>query len=59
MKEKDLVFFADPQEIKAESHHTFGTLPFSQHTSQGFAKVKEPNLADTQMFYLYRKNSKI
>jgi len=44
MKEKRFSFFADPQERKAESHHTFGTLPFARHTSQRFAKVKEPNL---------------
>ena len=44
MKEKRFSFFADPQERKAESLPTFGTLPFAQHTSQRFAKVKEPNL---------------
>ena len=44
MKDKRFSFFADPQERKAESHHTFGTLPFARHTSQRFAKVKEPNL---------------
>lgn len=38
-------FFADPQKRKAESHRTFGTLPFALLTSQRFAKVKEPNLA--------------
>jgi len=43
MKEKRFSFFADPQERKAESQHTFGTLPFARHTSQRFAKVKEPN----------------
>ena len=48
MKEKRFSFFADPQERKEESRHTFGTLPFARHTSQRFAKVKEPNLADTQ-----------
>ena len=47
MKEKRFSFFADPQERKAESRPTFGTLPFARHTSQRFAKVKEPNLADT------------
>jgi hypothetical protein len=52
MKEKDLVFFAVPQERKAESRPTFGTLPFARHTSQRFAKVKEPNLADTQLNYI-------
>jgi len=49
IKEKRFSFFADPQERKAESRHTFGTLPFARHTSQRFAKVKEPNLADTQI----------
>ena len=44
MKEKRFSFFADPQEKKAESQPTFGTLPFARHTSQSFAKVKEPNL---------------
>jgi hypothetical protein len=48
MKEKRFSFFTDPQERKAESRLTFGTLPFARHTSQRFAKVKEPNLADTQ-----------
>jgi hypothetical protein len=43
MKEKRFSFFADPQERKAESQPTFGTLPFARHTSQRFAKVKEPN----------------
>jgi len=42
-KDKRFSFFADPQERKADSQHTFGTLPFAQHTSQRFAKVKEPN----------------
>ena len=46
MKEKRYSFFADLQERKAESRYTFGTLPFARHTSQRFAKVKEPNLAD-------------
>jgi hypothetical protein len=49
-KDKRFSFFADPQERKAESRHTFGTLPFARHTSQRFAKVKEPNLADPQLF---------
>lgn len=48
MKEKRFSFFADPQERKVESLHTFGTLPFARHTSQRFAKVKEPNLTNTQ-----------
>jgi hypothetical protein len=46
MKEKRFSFFADSQERKAESRHTFGTLPFARHTSQRCAKVKEPNLAN-------------
>ncbi|MDA3904637.1 MAG: hypothetical protein PF484_01035 [Bacteroidales bacterium] len=45
MKDKRFSFFADPQKKENESHHTFGTLPFARHTSQRFAKVKEPNLA--------------
>jgi len=49
-KYKRFSFFADPQERKAESRHTFGTLPFARQTSQRFAKVKEPNLADPQLF---------
>ena len=52
LKEKRFSFFADPQERKAESRPTFGTLPFARHTSQRFAKVKEPNLADTQLNYI-------
>ena len=48
MKEKRFSFFADPQERKAESRHTFGTLPFARPTSQRFAKGKEPNLAVAQ-----------
>ncbi len=48
IKDKRFSFFADPQERKAESLPTFGTLPFARPTSQRFAKVKEPNLADTQ-----------
>jgi hypothetical protein len=45
IKEKRFSFFADPQERKAESQHTFGTLPFARYTSQCFAKVKEPNFS--------------
>lgn len=48
MKEKRFSFFADPQKRKVESLPTFGTLPFARHTSQRFAKVKEPNLANPQ-----------
>ncbi|MBK7633141.1 MAG: hypothetical protein IPJ13_01815 [Saprospiraceae bacterium] len=49
MKEKRFSFFADPQERKAESRPIIsGTLPLPD-TSQRFAKVKEPNLADTQI----------
>jgi hypothetical protein len=43
-EDKRFSFFADPHKRKAESRHTFGTLPFARHTSQRFAKVKEPNL---------------
>jgi hypothetical protein len=46
MKEKRFSFFADPQERKAESRPTFGTLPFARHTSQRFAKVKEPSFCN-------------
>ena len=53
MKEKRFSFFAAPQERKAESQPTFGTLPFARHTSQSFAKVKEPNLADTQLHIIF------
>ncbi|MBM3918616.1 MAG: hypothetical protein FJ344_03810 [Sphingomonadales bacterium] len=49
MKEKRFSFFADPQERKAESRPTFGTLPFARHTSQRFAKVKEPNFPTAQI----------
>jgi len=49
-KTKDLVFL--PTRRRKKSHRTFGTtcpdlagLPFSRHTSQRFAKAKEPNLA--------------
>jgi hypothetical protein len=52
MKEKRFSFFADPQERKAENRPTFGTLLFARHMSQRFAKVKEPNLADTQLNYI-------
>jgi len=44
MEEKRFSFFADPQDRITGSRHTFGTLPFAQHTSQRFTKVKEPNL---------------
>jgi hypothetical protein len=50
-KDKRFSFFADPQERKAESQPTFGTLPFARHTSQRFAKVKEPNLAFAQILF--------
>ncbi|HPS72092.1 MAG TPA: hypothetical protein PLM70_07550 [Bacteroidales bacterium] len=46
MKEKRFSFFPDSHKRKAESRPTFGTLPFARHTSQRFAKVKEPNFAD-------------
>jgi hypothetical protein len=57
MKEKRFSFFANPQERKAESRPTFGTLPFARHTSHRFAKVKEPNLAHTQMNAIKQNNS--
>jgi len=49
MKEKRFSFFADPQERKAKSRHTFGTLPFARNTNQRFAKVKEPNIASVKI----------
>jgi len=43
MKEKRFIFFADPQERKAESQPTFGTLPFAPtHEANPSAKSKEP-----------------
>ncbi|MCK9423540.1 MAG: hypothetical protein M0Q38_13185 [Bacteroidales bacterium] len=42
-KVKRFSFFADQQIRETKSHRTFGTLPFAHHTSQRFAKVKEPN----------------
>ncbi len=51
MKEKRFIFFADPQERKVESQLTFGTLPFALHTSQRFAKAKEPNLATLEFCF--------
>lgn len=52
MKEKRFSFFADPQERKAESRPTFGTLPFARHTSQHFAKVKEPNFSHEKLLII-------
>ena len=57
MKGKRFSFFADPQERNAKSRFTFGTLPFAQNTSQRFAKVKEPNLSDTQINTTKQNNS--
>jgi len=51
MKEKRFSIFADPHKKEKGSHHTFGTLPFARHTSQRFAKVKEPNLAFAQILF--------
>jgi len=39
-----VLFFADTQFLFFKSRPTFGTLPFARHTSQRFAKVKEPKL---------------
>jgi len=50
-KDKRFSFFADPQKKKAESRHTFGTLPFARHMSQRFAKVKEPNLPTHKILF--------
>ncbi len=55
-KDKRFSFFADPRKKEKESHHTFGTLPFARHTSQRFAKVKEPNLSDPQFILYVIKN---
>ena len=38
-----VLFFADQHFLFFKSRHTNGTLPFARHTSQRFAKVKEPN----------------
>jgi len=40
-----VLFFADPHFL-FKNRPTIGTLPFALHTSQRFAKVKEPILAD-------------
>jgi len=56
MTEKRFSFFADPQERKAESRPTFGTLPFARHTSQRFAKVKEPNLSFAPKTFIEQNN---
>ncbi len=56
LKEKRFSFFADPQEKKAESPPTFGTLPFARHTSQRFAKVKEPNLSYAPNTFIEQNN---
>lgn len=44
-----VLFFVDPHFLFFKSRPTFGTLPFARHTSQRFAKVKEPNLSDTHV----------
>jgi hypothetical protein len=44
-----VLFFADPHFLFFRNRPTFGTLPFARHTSQRFAKVKEPNFSDTQV----------
>ena len=59
MTEKRFSFFADPQERKAESRPTFGTLPFAQHTSQRFAKVKEPFFPSHEKSKFINTNFKI
>lgn len=55
MTEKRFSFFAHPQERKAESLPTFGTLTFARHTSQRFAKVKEPNLVNAHKTVTFAK----
>ena len=44
----DKVFLFADTHFLFKSRPTIGTLPFARHTSQRFAKVKEPILADTQ-----------
>jgi hypothetical protein len=44
-----IVFFADLKKREMENRHRFGTLPYALYTSQLFAKVKEPTLADSQL----------
>ena len=56
MTGKRFSFFADPQERKAETRPTFGTLPFARHMSQRFAKVKEPNLSYAPMTFIEHNN---
>jgi len=56
MTEKRFSFFADPHERKAESQRTIGTLPFARHTSQRFAKVKEPNLSYALKTFIEQNN---
>jgi len=53
IKEKRFSFFAVPQERKAESQPTFGTLPIARHTSQRFAKIKEPNFTNTRKILIF------
>jgi hypothetical protein len=43
-KDKRFSFLPTRKKRETESRPTFGTLPFARHTSQRFAKVKEPNL---------------
>ncbi|GEM_PF-2265797 len=56
MTGKRFSFFADPQERKAETRPTFGTLPFARHTCQRFAKVKEPNLSYSPITFIEQNN---
>jgi len=51
MKEKRFSFFADTQKENKQSQPTFGTLAFARHTSQRFAKAKEPNFPDAPSIY--------
>jgi len=50
MKEKRFSFLPTRKKIETKSRHTFGTLPFARHTSQRFAKVKEPNLPACDLY---------
>jgi len=44
-----MFFIFCPPHIKKKNFYrlTFGTLPIARHTSHFFAKVKEPNFANT------------
>jgi len=58
MNDKRFSFLPTREKRETESHRTYGTLPFARHTSQRFAKVKEPNLP-THNSYNINKNIKL